>query len=98
MEKENCKLDRYIYNMILKMLIRVGRFDRVEEVWDKMLMRGFYFLVSIYVVMIYGFIKKKGKLEEVCKYFEIMIDEGILFYFLIIELLRNRLLGLGFME
>lgn len=98
MEKENCKPDRHTYNMILKMLIRVGRFDRVEEVWDKMPMRGFYPSVSTYAVMIHGFIKKKGKLEEACKYFEIMIDEGIPPYSSTIELLRNRLLGLGFME
>lgn len=98
MEKDNCKPDRHTYNMLLKMLIKIGRFDRVEEVWDSMPRRGFHPSVSTYAVMIHGFLKKKRKLEEACKYFETMIDEGVPPYSSTIELLRNRLLGLGFSE
>ncbi|KAJ8452800.1 hypothetical protein Cgig2_014563 [Carnegiea gigantea] len=98
MEKENCKPDRHTYNMLLKMLIKIGRFDKVEEVWDSMPRRGFYPSVSTYAVMIHGFLKKKRKLEEACKYFETMIDEGVPPYSSTIELLRNRLLGLGFSD
>lgn len=98
MEKENCKPDRHTYNMVLKMLIKVGRFDRVEKVWDSMPRKGFYPSVSTYAVMIHGFLKKKGKVEEACKFFETMIDEGIPPYSSTIEVLRNRLLGFGILE
>ncbi|CAN4086381.1 unnamed protein product [Withania somnifera] len=77
MERNNCLPDKHTYNMLLKMLIRVGRFDRVEKVWESMEDRNFYPSVSKYSVMVYGFCQKKGKLEEACKYFEMMIDEGI---------------------
>lgn len=98
MEKENCKPDHHTCNMLLKMLIRVGRFDKVEEVWGSLTRRGFYPSVSTYAVMIHGFLKKKGKLDEACKYFEIMIDEGIPPYSSTIEQLRNRFVGWGMME
>lgn len=98
MENDKYMPDRHTYNMLLKMLIRVGRFDRVAEVWDGMGGRGFYPSVSTYTVMIHGHCHKKGKLEEACKYFEMMIDEGIPPYSSTVELLRNRLLGLGFLE
>ncbi|KMT00684.1 hypothetical protein BVRB_9g219730 [Beta vulgaris subsp. vulgaris] len=98
MDKEKCEPDHHTYNMLLKMLIRIGRFDRVEAVWDSMPRRGFYPSVSTYAVMIHGFLKKKGKLDEACKYFEIMIDEGIPPYSSTIELLRNRLVGWGILE
>lgn len=98
MEKDNCLPDRHTYNMVLKLLIRTGRFDRANEVWEKMVDRDFYPSVSTYAVMIHGFLKKKGMLEEACKYFEMMIDEGIPPYVNTVELLRNRLLGLGFLD
>ncbi|KAK4359453.1 hypothetical protein RND71_021682 [Anisodus tanguticus] len=98
MEKNGCLPDRHTYNMVLKMLIKVGRFDRVEKVWESMEDRKFYPSVSTYAVMIHGLCKKKGKLEEACKYFEMMIDEGIPPYGETCELLRNRLIGLGFAE
>ncbi|KAK9281691.1 hypothetical protein L1049_004595 [Liquidambar formosana] len=98
MEKDNCMPDRHTYNMVLKMLIRIGRFDRVTEVWEGMGEKGFYPSVSTYAVMVHGLCKKNGKLEEACKYFEMMIDEGIPPYLCTVELLRNRLLGLGFLE
>ncbi|GMH15930.1 hypothetical protein Nepgr_017771 [Nepenthes gracilis] len=98
MESANCMPDRHTYNMLLKMLIKVGRFDKVAGVWDGMEARGFYPSVSTYAVMIHGFLKKKGKVEEACKYFEVMIDEGIPPYTSTCELLRNRLLGLGLLE
>ncbi|KAF7803601.1 pentatricopeptide repeat-containing protein [Senna tora] len=98
MEKDNCLLDRHTYNMVLKLLIRIGRFDRATEVWEKMADRQFYPSVSTYAVMVHGLLKKKGKLEEACKYFEMMIDEGIPPYVTTIELLRNRLLGLGLLD
>jgi len=84
--------------MILKMLIRVGRFDRAEDVWHSMGKVGFYPSVSTYSVMVHGLCKKKGKLEEACRYFEMMIDEGIPPYSSTVEMLRNRLLGLGLLE
>ncbi|KAK4359450.1 hypothetical protein RND71_021679 [Anisodus tanguticus] len=74
MEKNGCLPDRHTYNMVLKMLIKVGRFDRVDKVWESMEDRKFYPSVSTYAVMIHGLCKKKGKLEEACKYFEMMID------------------------
>ena len=98
MEKENCMPDRHTYNMVLKMLLRVGRFDRVTDVWGGMEERGFYPAASTYAVMVHGFCKKKGKLEEACKYFEMMIDDGIPPYSCTVELLRNRVIGLGFSE
>ncbi|KAM5578814.1 pentatricopeptide repeat-containing protein [Rosa sericea] len=98
MEKDNCMPDRHTYNMVLKLLIRIGRFDRATEVWESMGKRGFYPSVSTYSVMIHGLCKKKHKLEEACKYFEIMIDEGIPPYSSTVEMLRNRLLGLGLLD
>lgn len=98
MKRENCVPDRHSYNMILKMLIRVGRFDRAEDVWHSMGKVGFYPSVSTYSVMVHGLCKKKGKLEEACRYFEMMIDEGIPPYSSTVEMLRNRLLGLGLLE
>ncbi|KAG2723060.1 hypothetical protein I3760_02G155500 [Carya illinoinensis] len=98
MEKYNCMPDRHTYNMTLKLLIRVGRFDRATEVWESMGERGFYPSVSTYAVMVHGLCQKKGKLEEACKYIERMIDEGIPPYTSTIDLLRNRLLGLGFLD
>ncbi|XP_057967163.1 pentatricopeptide repeat-containing protein At1g52640, mitochondrial [Malania oleifera] len=98
MDNDYCVPDRHTYNMVLKMLIRVGRFDRVMEVWKGMEERGFYPSVSTYAVMIHGLCQKRGKLEEACEYFEMMIDEGLPPYPCTIELLRNRLLGLRFLE
>ncbi|XP_050286440.1 pentatricopeptide repeat-containing protein At1g52640, mitochondrial [Quercus robur] len=98
MEKDNCMPDRHTYNMVLKLLIRIGRFDRATEVWESMGERRFYPSVSTYAVMIHGLCKKKGKLEEACKYFEMMVDEGIPPYTSTIELLRNRILELGFLD
>ncbi|XP_031283085.1 pentatricopeptide repeat-containing protein At1g52640, mitochondrial [Pistacia vera] len=98
MTKDNCMPDRHTYNMVLKLLIRVGRFDRVTEVWESMEERGFYPSVSTYSVMVHGLCKKKGKLEEACKYFEMMVDEGLPPYSSTVEMLRNRLLGLGFLD
>ncbi|KDP45034.1 hypothetical protein JCGZ_01534 [Jatropha curcas] len=98
MVKDNCLPDRHSYNMLLKLLIRIGRFDRATEVWESMEGRGFYPSVSTYSVMIHGFCKKKGKLEEACKYFEMMIDEGIPPYSSTVEMLRNRLTGLGLLD
>lgn len=98
MEQNNCLPDKHTYNMLLKMLIRVGRFDRVEKVWESMEDRNFYPSVSTYAVMVHGFCQKKGKLEEACKYFEMMIDEGIPPYTATCEILRNRLIGHGFAE
>ncbi|CAA2989830.1 pentatricopeptide repeat-containing At1g52640, mitochondrial [Olea europaea subsp. europaea] len=98
MEQDACQPNRHTYNMVLKMLIRIGRFDRVEKVWDYMEERGFYPSVSTFAVMIHGLCKKKGKLEEACKYFEMMIDEGIPPYNTTCELLRNKLVGMGLAE
>lgn len=98
MRKENCAPDRHTYNMLLKMLIWVGRFDRVVDVWEGMEKVGFYPSVSTYSVMIHGLCKKKGKLNDACKYFERMIDEGIPPYQSTVELLRSRLLGFGIRE
>ncbi|KAJ8536235.1 hypothetical protein K7X08_034636 [Anisodus acutangulus] len=98
MERNNCAPDKHTYNMLLKMLIRVGRFDRVEKVWESMEDRNFYPSVSTYTVMVHGLCQKKGKLEEACKYFEMMMDEGIPPYTTTCEILRNRLIGHGFAE
>ncbi|XP_012572182.1 pentatricopeptide repeat-containing protein At1g52640, mitochondrial [Cicer arietinum] len=98
MEKDDCLPDRHTYNLVLKLLIRIGRFDKVTEVWENMGDKKFYPSVSTYSVMIHGFCKKKGKLEEACRYFEIMVDEGIPPYVTTIEMLRNRLLGLGLLD
>ncbi|XP_047341530.1 pentatricopeptide repeat-containing protein At1g52640, mitochondrial [Impatiens glandulifera] len=98
MDKVSCSPDRHTYNMALKMLIRIGRFDRVDEVWDMMEKKGFFPSVSTYSVMVHGLCKKRGKLEEGCKYFEMMIDGGIPPYSTTCELLRKQLIGLGFAE
>ncbi|XP_022714839.1 pentatricopeptide repeat-containing protein At1g52640, mitochondrial [Durio zibethinus] len=98
MEKNECLPDRHTYNMALKLLIRIGRFDRATELWESTADKGFYPSVSTYAVMVHGLCKKRGKLEEACKYFEMMIDEGIPPYFSTVELVRNRLLGFGFLD
>jgi pentatricopeptide repeat protein len=98
MEKDDCLPDRHTYNMVLKLLILIGRFDKAAEVWENMGDKKFYPSVSTYSVMIHGLCKKKGKLEEACKYFEMMVDEGIPPYVTTIEMLRNRLLGLGLLD
>uniref|UniRef100_A0A7N0THN5 Pentatricopeptide repeat-containing protein n=1 Tax=Kalanchoe fedtschenkoi TaxID=63787 RepID=A0A7N0THN5_KALFE len=95
MEKDNCVPDTHMYNMILKLLIRVGRFDRMEALWLHTGDRGFYPSVSTYSVMVHGLCRKKGKLEDACKYFEMMIDEGIPPYHNTVEMLRNKLVGFG---
>jgi pentatricopeptide repeat protein len=96
--EDSCQADRHTYNMVLKLLIRVGRFDRVTKVWESMEDTSFHPSVSTYAVMVHGLCKKKGKLEEACRYFEMMIDDGIPPYSSTCELLRNRLIGLGFSE
>ncbi|KAL5575683.1 hypothetical protein UlMin_017382 [Ulmus minor] len=98
MEKENCMPDRHTYNMVLKLLVRVGRFDRMAEVWESMRDRGFHPSVTTFSVMIHGLCKKKGKLEDASKYFEMMIDEGIPPYSSTVQMLRNKLLGLGLLD
>ncbi|CAI0455398.1 unnamed protein product [Linum tenue] len=98
MAKDGCLPDRHSYNMVLKLLVRVGRFDRATQVWESMEENKFYSSVSTYAVMIHGLCKKRGKLEEACRYFEMMLDEGIPPYSSTIEMLRNRLIGLGLMD
>ncbi|KAF5191288.1 Pentatricopeptide repeat-containing protein [Thalictrum thalictroides] len=98
MENDGCMPNRHTYNMALKMLIRVGRFDRATELWESMDQRGYYAPVSTYAVMIHGLCKKKGKVEEACCFFEMMIDEGLPPYPCTCELVRDRLLGLGLLE
>ncbi|KAF7129443.1 hypothetical protein RHSIM_Rhsim10G0161900 [Rhododendron simsii] len=98
MDQDSCLPDWHTYNMVIKMLIRIGRFDRVTKVWESMEERGFYPSASTYAVMVHSFCKKKGKLEDACRYFEIMVDEGIPPYSSTCEMLRNRLVGLGFSE
>ncbi|GFP95502.1 pentatricopeptide repeat-containing protein at1g52640 mitochondrial [Phtheirospermum japonicum] len=98
MDRDKCERDSHTYNMVLKMLIKIGRFDRMEKIWYSMEERGFYPSVSTYSVMVHGLCKKRWKLEEACKYFEMMIDEGIPPYDTTCGLLRNKLVGLGFAE
>ncbi|XP_065880263.1 pentatricopeptide repeat-containing protein At1g52640, mitochondrial-like [Euphorbia lathyris] len=98
MLKDNCSPDRHSYNMLLKLLIRVGRFDIATEVWESMGERAFYPSVSTYAVMIHGLCKKNGKLEEACKYFEMMIDEGLPPYSSTVEMLRNKIIGFGLVD
>lgn len=95
MKRDSCRPDRHTYNMVLKMLIEVGRVDRAMEVWDGMEERGFYPSVTTYSVMIHGLAKKKGRIEDACRYFEMMVDEGIPPYTCTCSLLRDCLLGLG---
>ncbi|OVA07798.1 Pentatricopeptide repeat [Macleaya cordata] len=97
-EKDSCLPDRHTYNMLLKMLVKVGRFDRAMEVWESMGERGYFASVSNYAVMIHGLCKKKGRVEDACKFFEMMIDEGLPPYHCTCTQLRDRLLGLGFWE
>ncbi|PWA65164.1 pentatricopeptide repeat (PPR) superfamily protein [Artemisia annua] len=98
MDTDSCDPDRHTYNMLLKMLIRVGRFDRVTSVWNKMIDKGFHPSASTYAVMVHGLCRKKGKLEDACQYFEMMVDDGIPPYSSTCELLRNKIIGLGFAE
>ncbi|KAJ4951776.1 hypothetical protein NE237_028608 [Protea cynaroides] len=98
MDKDSCLPDYHTYNMVLKMLIRVGRVDRATEIWESMERRGFYPSVSTYSVMIHGFCKKKNGFEDACRYFEMMIDEGIPPYLSTCNMLRDHLLQLGFQE
>lgn len=98
MDTDSCEPDRHTYNMLLKMLIRVGRFDRVTSLWEKMEETGFHPSASTHAVMIHGFCRKKGMVEEACRYFEMMVDGGIPPYSSTCELLRNKIIGLGFAE
>lgn len=95
MKKESCQPDRHTYNMILKMLIQVGRVDRAMELWEGMAMMGFHPSVSTYSVMIHGLCKKKGRIEDACRYFEMMVNEGIPPYSCTCTMLRERLWRLG---
>ncbi|KAF4372373.1 hypothetical protein F8388_027046 [Cannabis sativa] len=98
MENDNCVPDRHSYNMVLKLLIRIGRFDRMAAVWGEYVSeRVLSFCFNLFCHD-HGLCKKKGKLEEACKYFEMMVDEGIPPYSSTVEMLRNRLLGLGLLE
>ncbi|VAI17765.1 unnamed protein product [Triticum turgidum subsp. durum] len=83
--------DRHSYNMLLKLLIGVGRIDKAVEVWDGMETRGFHPGAATYAVMIHGLSCKKGRLEEACGYFVMMVDEGIPPYQATCEVLRDRL-------
>ncbi|XP_075510792.1 pentatricopeptide repeat-containing protein At1g52640, mitochondrial [Primulina tabacum] len=98
MNKDSCQPDRHTYNMVLKMLIRIGRFDRVEKIWHSMEERGFYPSVSTYAVLVHGLCMKRSKVDEACKYFEMMVDEGIPPYTATCELLSNKLIGSGFAD
>ncbi|KAL6006286.1 hypothetical protein ACLOJK_040332 [Asimina triloba] len=98
MKKNCCPPDRHTYNMLLKMLIGEGRIDRAMEVWDGMAEQGFYPSVTTYSVMIHGLCKKKGRIEDACRYFEMMVDEGIPPYSATCNLLRVRLLQIGLRE
>ncbi|XP_068647189.1 pentatricopeptide repeat-containing protein At1g52640, mitochondrial-like [Aristolochia californica] len=95
MKRDSCRPDRHTYNMLLKMLIEVGRVDRAMEVWNGMEDMGFYPSVTTYTVMIHGLCKKKGRMGDACKYFEMMVDEGIPPYSCTCDLLRDRLLHFG---
>ncbi|XP_028554045.1 pentatricopeptide repeat-containing protein At1g52640, mitochondrial isoform X1 [Dendrobium catenatum] len=95
MDRDSCLPDRHTYNMLLKMLIGIGRFDRVIEVWESMEKRGFFPSASSYAVMVHGLCRKKGKIEEACRYFEMMVDEGIPPYPSTCEVLRRELQRLG---
>ncbi|XP_042402343.1 pentatricopeptide repeat-containing protein At1g52640, mitochondrial-like [Zingiber officinale] len=98
MDKDACLPDRHTYNMLLKMLIDLGKTDRAMEVWDGMKGRGFYPAAPSYSVMIHGLCKKKGKVEEACRFFEKMVDEGIPPYPDTCEILRDKLLQIGLRE
>ncbi|KAJ0972088.1 hypothetical protein J5N97_020047 [Dioscorea zingiberensis] len=98
MDRDSCLPERHTYNLLLKMLISVGRIDRAIEVWDGMEKRGFYPAAPSYSVMIHGLCRKKGSIEEACKYFEMMVEEGIPPYHSTCELLKDQLLHLGLKE
>ncbi|XP_072964794.1 uncharacterized protein [Typha angustifolia] len=98
MDNNSCLPDRHTYNMLLKMLIGVGRIDRALEVWNGMEGRGFYPSAASYAVMIHGLCRKKGRVEEACGYFERMVDEGIPPYLSTCELVRGKLLQIGFRD
>jgi pentatricopeptide repeat protein len=86
---------RHSYNMLLKMLISVGRIDKAVEVWDGMEKRGFHPGAANYAVMIHGLCRKKGGAEEACSYFLRMVDDGIPPYQATCQVLSHRLLRLG---
>lgn len=92
MDEDGCLPNKHTYNMLMKMLIGIGRIDRAVEVWDGMEETRFYPLMSSYIVMIHGLYRKKGKVEEACRYLEVMVDEGILPYASTCALLRGELL------
>jgi heat shock factor-binding protein 1 len=73
------------------MLIGIGRIDKAVEIWDGMEERGFHPGAATYAVMIHGLSCKKGRLEEACSYFVMMVDEGIPPYQATCEVLRDRL-------
>ena len=68
------------------------------ETWDGMEKRGFYPAAPSYSVMIHGLCRKKGGVEEACRYFEMMLEEGIPPYQSTCELLKDQLLRLGLKE
>lgn len=98
MDEAGCLPDRHTYNMLIKMLIGVGRIDRAMEVWDGMEGRGFYPSACSYAVMIHGLCRKKGRVEEACRYLEAMVDEGVPPYDSTCVLLRSELLRVGLRE
>ncbi|KAF3329323.1 pentatricopeptide repeat-containing protein [Carex littledalei] len=98
MDNESCLPDNHTYNMLLKMLLDVGRIDRAHEIWEGMEKRQFYPPAACYAVMVHGLCRKKGRVEEACRYFERMVEEGIPPYEDTCELLRKRLIRVGLRE
>lgn len=92
-------MDRDSYNMVLKLLIRFGRFDDMSEVWERMSEKGFRGSVSTYSTLIHGFLMKGNRgTKMACKYLEEMVDRGIAPYLTTVQRLRDRLLKLGLAE
>lgn len=64
-----------IYNVVISGFVRFNCIDKVVDMYYNFVSGGFLFIFCIYGFLIDGFVKF-GRLEEVKKFFEEMIEYG----------------------
>ncbi|KAM2965016.1 hypothetical protein FF2_022746 [Malus domestica] len=98
MTERGCLVDVPAYDSYLEALCKGGKVDEAYKIFREMGSNGVepdactysIFIRTYCEIMIHGLCKKKCKLDEACKYFEIMIDEGIPPYSSTVQMLSNQ--------